>query len=117
MALSRYVVTNPVRAKLTERAEDWIWSSYRATAGLTVPPPFLNVELTLKMFGDAAAATTRARFIAFIGAATDPTLTDRIRSHDRILGPREFKLSIDDLLNESEDAGTVEVSGSRLTPV
>jgi hypothetical protein len=30
----RYVVLNPVRVKAAERAEQWRWSSYRATAGL-----------------------------------------------------------------------------------
>ncbi len=30
MAAARYVATNPVRARLVERAEDWRWSSVRA---------------------------------------------------------------------------------------
>ena len=33
--LIRYVVLNPVRAKLCANAKDWRWSSYRATAGMT----------------------------------------------------------------------------------
>jgi Transposase and inactivated derivatives len=40
----RYVVQNPVRAGLCGSCEDWKWSSYRATIGIALPPPFLAVE-------------------------------------------------------------------------
>jgi len=40
-----YVVLNPVRAGLVHSPEDWKWSSYRATAGLVVTPPFLETRL------------------------------------------------------------------------
>jgi REP element-mobilizing transposase RayT len=45
--LLRYVVLNPVRAKMVERPEDYRWSSYRATAGLETPPPWLDVSAAL----------------------------------------------------------------------
>ncbi|HEX8410317.1 MAG TPA: transposase, partial [Thermoanaerobaculia bacterium] len=45
--LLRYVVLNPVRAKMVERPEDYLWSSYRATAGLAVAPPWLDVASAL----------------------------------------------------------------------
>lgn len=41
---SRYVVQNPVRAGLCRTCEDWKWSSYRASVGVAVPPPFLAVD-------------------------------------------------------------------------
>jgi hypothetical protein len=34
--LVRYIMLNPVRAGLVRRAEDWPWSSYRATTGEAV---------------------------------------------------------------------------------
>jgi putative transposase len=46
----RYVVTNPVRAGLCTRPENWPWSSYRATIGLAAVPRFLNVERVLTCF-------------------------------------------------------------------
>jgi putative transposase len=45
-----YVVLNPVRAGLVRAPEDWTWSSYRATAGLVRPPPFLETRLVPDMF-------------------------------------------------------------------
>ncbi len=49
--LARYVVLNPVRAKV-ERAEDYRWSSYRATAGLAAPPKWLSLEPLVPFFGE-----------------------------------------------------------------
>ena len=34
LELSRYVVLNPVRAKMVNDVSQWPWSSYRATAGM-----------------------------------------------------------------------------------
>lgn len=49
--VARYVVLNPVRAGICERAEDWPWSSYRATAGLAPRPSFLTTKWLLGSFG------------------------------------------------------------------
>lgn len=51
LGVARYVVLNPVRAGICERAEDWPWSSYRATAGLAPRPAFLTTEWLLGSFG------------------------------------------------------------------
>jgi REP element-mobilizing transposase RayT len=49
-----YVVRNPIRAGLCERAWEWPYSSYRATVGLAPAPIWLRVEFVLDLFGDAA---------------------------------------------------------------
>lgn len=43
----RYVVLNPVRARMVARPEDYRWSSYRATAGLETAPAWLDVDSAL----------------------------------------------------------------------
>jgi putative transposase len=40
---ARYVVRNPVDAGLCGSPDQWLWSSYRASAGLDRAPPFLDV--------------------------------------------------------------------------
>jgi putative transposase len=40
-----HVALNPVRAGLVRAAEDWAWSSHRATAGLIAVPPLLETRL------------------------------------------------------------------------
>ena len=41
LEVCRYVVLNPVRAKMVEAPEAWKWSSYRATAGREAAIPAL----------------------------------------------------------------------------
>jgi hypothetical protein len=50
MELCRYIVLNPVRAKMAKGPEQWMWSSYRATAGLAKVPSWLAVEDVLALF-------------------------------------------------------------------
>ncbi len=48
--VARYVVINPVRAKLVSRPEEWRWSSYNATAGKRKTPEWLYVDELLECF-------------------------------------------------------------------
>ncbi len=41
---ARYIVRNPVEAKIVENPVQWRWSSYRATIGEITPPDFLFVD-------------------------------------------------------------------------
>ena len=50
LELARYIVLNPVRAKLIRHPRDWRWSSYRATAGEEEGPKFLTVDWILSQF-------------------------------------------------------------------
>jgi hypothetical protein len=50
LEVCRYVVLNPVRARMVERPEAWKWSSYRATAGRESPAPCLTTDWVLGQF-------------------------------------------------------------------
>jgi putative transposase len=60
LASSRYIVLNPVRAGLCADAESWIWSSYRACAGLELAASFLATGELLELFGRSPAAAQAA---------------------------------------------------------
>jgi putative transposase len=49
--VSRYVVLNPVRASMTQRPEDYRWSSYRAMVGLDPGPAWLDTGAVIDAFG------------------------------------------------------------------
>jgi len=51
LELSRYVVLNPVRARIVKDAVAWPWSSYQATIGQTLPIRCLHVDWLLSQFG------------------------------------------------------------------
>ena len=65
LELARYVVLNPVRAGLVKRAQDWAWSSYRASMGLAPPAPFLQVDGLLAQFAKRRD-TARTRYAQFV---------------------------------------------------
>ncbi len=48
--VARYIAFNPVKAGLVAKPEDWLFSSYRATLGLSKPPRFLDIEGLLDFF-------------------------------------------------------------------
>ena len=105
LALSKYVVLNPVRAGLVERPEQWRWSSYAATMGLSSTPSFLSAVSTLRLFGDGPETVMRARFASsLLEPPEDQAAVDRIRSNDRVLGDRAFKASLVDFVHPGSQA-------------
>ena len=49
LEVARYIVLNPVRAKMVGHPRVWRWSSYRTNAGLIKTPDWLHVDLVLGM--------------------------------------------------------------------
>lgn len=78
LELCRYIVLNPVRAKMVKHPKHYVWSSYRATAGLAKPPDFLTREWLLGQFG-RDRQTGAARYRAFVAeGAGQPSPWDRL---------------------------------------
>ena len=65
LELSRYVVLNPVRARMVKDPHRYRWSSYRASAGLEDLPGFLDATPLLSHFADSLPAARR-RYVAFV---------------------------------------------------
>jgi putative transposase len=69
LEVARYVVRNPVRAGMVKSAEEWPWSSYRASAGLEPAPAWLDASFLLEVFG-ARRAAAAARYREFVADST-----------------------------------------------
>jgi len=50
LELCRYIVLNPVRARIVTKPQGWPWSSFRATAGRVTTPSWLDVAEVLRLF-------------------------------------------------------------------
>jgi putative transposase len=59
LELSRYIVLNPVRAKMVISVADWAWSSYLATIHPNLKPSWLSTDYVLSLFSDNALAATK----------------------------------------------------------
>ncbi|MFJ1266936.1 transposase [Legionella lytica] len=51
LELSRYIVLNPVRARMVVSADDWVWSSYLSTINQSAKPSWLSTDYLLSLFG------------------------------------------------------------------
>ncbi|MHB9155579.1 MAG: transposase [Endomicrobiales bacterium] len=73
LELCRYIVLNPVRAKISSNAEGYHWSNYRAFVGAEQVPSFLNARWILSQFGKTGQAAAKA-FAVFVneGAGDRP---------------------------------------------
>ncbi len=65
LELARYIVLNPVRAVVTRTPAGWAWSSYRATAGQTVAPEWLDVNELLGHFA-TDSREARKHYVEFV---------------------------------------------------
>jgi hypothetical protein len=73
LEVSRYIVLNPVRAQMVGSAADWRWSSYRATAGLSASPRWLDASPILARFHPGSRGLAAAGYRRFVAAATGQT--------------------------------------------
>jgi len=60
LQIARYIVLNPIRARICESPEEWLWSSYRACAGIDFAPSFLAVTRHLQLFGVRPSVARRS---------------------------------------------------------
>ena len=97
--LARYVVLNPVRAKMVRSVRHWPWSSYRATAGQEEPLPLLTTEWILSQFStDLQQATTQYRQFVRQGRGVD--VWDELRG-GVLMGSERFVEEMTPLLREA----------------
>lgn len=80
LEVARYIVLNPVRAKMVSSPADYKWSSYRSTVGIRQAEPFLS---TLWVLGQFASNdhTARHRYRAFVRqGVNEESLTGEIKN-------------------------------------
>ena len=71
LEVARYLVLNPVRARMVSDPASWRWSSYRATAGLTAPAAWLDCTMLLDRFDEWDQAMARQLYAQFVAEGHD----------------------------------------------
>ena len=89
LELCRYVVLNPVRAGKVKHPGHYKWSSYKATAGLIKPSPFLKVDWILGQFGKSRREARR-EYQRFVEADMKGLAPWEQLKAQCILGGKEF---------------------------
>ena len=99
LELARYVVLNPLRAKMVRRLEQWRWSSYPATCGQVTQPDWLQVGFLLSQFA-AQPARAIARYVAFVHeGARLPSVWSQLQGQV-YLGSEVFVKKMQDLVDK-----------------
>jgi REP element-mobilizing transposase RayT len=65
LELSRYIVLNPVRARMVKNPDQWRWSSYSETMGAIPESEWLNTNWLLRQFGRRSKAA-REKYCEFV---------------------------------------------------
>ena len=106
---ARYVVRNPVEANIVESADQWPWSSYRATAGLIEPPDYLLIDDVLSCL-NTDRSTAQLYFQEFVKMDLKDNDDEIIKLFQKIYsGEREpvFSKRIQTVLDMRNSTGPV----------
>ena len=71
LELTRYIVLNPLRARMVTSLDDWPWSSFPFSVGAALPPDWLDPDVLLGQFAgerDADRGATIAAYRKFVMA-------------------------------------------------
>ena len=104
LALSPYIVLNPVHAKMVTRPEEWKWSSYRARAGMIKCPEWLTIDPLLSQFGPDRPSQQQAwrNFVLERIGSTDDLLDRAVAQ--KYLGTAAWIDRIQAMLDEHEQS-------------
>jgi putative transposase len=89
LELSRYVVLNPLRARVVDSLDQWPWSSHRYLMGEYDAPDWLETDWLLARFG-ATRGEAVSRYQKFVMAGVGLGSPLRKVSHQMLLGDAVF---------------------------
>jgi len=115
LEVARYIVLNPVRARMVRAAKDWNWSSYRATAGQTDSPSWLDSQWIIAHFAKRRA-TAIDRYKQFIAEGKNqPSIWERLRNQI-FIGNEDYIEKIQRKIDKDVDISEVPSSQRRPIP-
>ena len=98
LELARYIVLNPVRAKMARSVRDWPWSSYRATSGQADGPEFLAIDWVLSQF-DPDPVSAVSAYRQFVQQGRGVNVWEELKA-GAFLGTAAFVRQLEPLLKE-----------------
>lgn len=102
LELARYVVLNPVRARMVNEVHDWPWSSYRAMVGTVVAQRWLLTDAMLSAFG-RQRGQARQRYIQFVAEGVDAEPVWAHLNRQVFLGDDDFVRRMQALVNADDE--------------
>jgi putative transposase len=115
LELARYIVLNPVRARMVRHAADWPWSSYKATAGKEEAPDWLTTESILAAFAKRKS-TAQTKYQEFVAQGHgQPSPWEHLKSQV-FLGTESFVTELQTKIKDDKDLSEIPKSQRRPMP-
>jgi len=106
LELSRYIVLNPVRARMVRSAKDWPWNSYRTTARQSTPVEWLYTNWLLSAFSHRKDLA-RKRYCEFVAEGKNqPPLWEQLKSQI-YLGSDKFVEAMQSKADDNSDLSEI----------
>ena len=115
LELARYIVLNPVRARMVRTAKDWPWSSYRATAGFATGEPWLQTDWILSAFA-RQKGRAMARYRAFVAEGKNQPGPWEQLKNQVFLGTEQFVTKLQARLDAGKDLSEIPARQRRAPP-
>ena len=106
LELARYVVLNPVRARMVRGAGDWPWSSYRATAALVDAPDWLSTDWILSAFATRRGEAINRYKVFVAEGRNQPGVWEQLKNQI-YLGSEAFVQQIQAMPPATEDLSEI----------
>src|SRR5262245_20394929 len=101
LEVCRYVVLNPVRAKMIAQPRQWKWCSYHATTGMAGVSGCLTIDEILSHFGQRRAVA-QEKYCEFVQAGIgSPSIWDDLEAQS-LLGVEGFAVGLRHLVTEKQ---------------
>lgn len=115
LELSRYIVLNPVRARMVRAPKDWPWSSYRATCGVVESPVWLDTNWLLSAFSKTKKPAIE-RYRQFVAEGKNqPSPWEQLKNQI-FLGDEQFVENIQSKLNTNQELSEIPRAQRRKIP-
>lgn len=115
MELARYIVLNPVRARMCHTAEQWRWSSYLPTIGKRSKPAWLHTDWLLASFGSTKLRAIEAYKLYVAEGRGQPSPWADLRNQV-YLGDADFVTTMQALIDGDKDLSEIPLSHRRPKP-
>ncbi len=106
LELSRYIVLNPVRARMVKSARSWPWSSYRDTAGYRESPEWLTTDWLLAAFGKRQSSAQQKYQVFVAAGKNQPSPWQKLRNQV-FLGGEEFVTDLQVKIKSNRDLSEI----------
>ena len=114
LELARYLVLNPVRARMVRTPGDWPWSSYRSMTGEEAAPAWLETRSILTAFGQTEAEAVPG-YVHFVAEGEGQPSPWEQRKHQVFLGTDSFVASMRRKVPKGRDLREIPQTKARVT--